>query len=176
MADLPDDHKAPIKRPRGPAKGSKTMLTKVKEATEAIEAERADLQARLAATVKRDDQGRLLQGSVLTTGKPRWLSAAAWLRAKYPNGELLNIAGEVADGSRRATREQTTMLKDLLDRCYGRSPETHLVSALPEASREAAAELTKEQLLSLLDGSAEQSATQSATVDGQVIEATEPTH
>lgn len=166
--------KPPAAKPKGRPKGSKSMAVKVAESAKELKAEIEEARSISGEMVRRDEQGRILPGSSLATARTRWLGAAAWLRARYPQGELLVIAAKIADGTARATREQTMMLKDLLDRTYGRSPETHLVGAMPEEQRELAAELTKEQLLGLLDAGS--LATESATVNGEVLDSTDGTY
>lgn len=90
-------------------------------------------------------------------------NASAQIRALWPDGTLFILVSEIAAGVRKATREQLAAAKDLMDRGWGKAPETHIVGSMDQEQREAAAALTKEQLLGLLDTSA-------AEVAGPVVE------
>jgi len=119
--------------------------------------------------VKRDDRGLILPGSASPNLGKRRGSVAARIEVAFPN--ILEYAADVATGKIRASREQVTMLRDLMDRRFGRSPETHIVGAMDSEQREAAAALTKEQLLGLLDAGSGPLATETATnvVEGSVV-------
>ena len=107
-----------------------------------------------------------------TLAEPRGTrGAAAHIRALWPEGSLFVLVSEIAAGTRRATREQLTACKELLDRGWGRAPETHIVGSMDSEQREAAAALTKEQLLGLLDAGSGPLATETATnvVEGSVV-------
>ena len=136
---------------------------------------RPELRAKKEAEVKAEVMSELSEttkASPLTFGPSatkRRGSVAARIEVAFPN--ILEFAADVATGKIRASREQVTMLRDLMDRRFGRSPETHIVGSMDSEQREAAAALTKEQLLGLLDAGSGPLATEVATdvVQGTVV-------
>ncbi len=147
--DMADEETKEAK-PKAPRlKGSKNFGKRVEESVLELRAE-----AKSIATAPRGAKG-----------------AAAQIRALWPEGSLFVLVSEIASGQRRATREQLAACKELMDRGWGRAPETHIVGSMDSEQREAAAALTKEQLLGLLDAGSGPLATEVATdvVQGTVV-------
>ena len=147
---MPDEEKTKEERNKGGRpKGSKSKEKRVEESVAELKLE--------AKSITSDPRG--------TKGQ------AAHIRALWPNGALFVLVSEIASGVRKASREQMTACKELMDRGWGRAPETHIVGSMDSEQREAAAALTKEQLLGLLDAGSGPLATEVATdvVQGTVV-------
>ncbi len=143
----PDEDTKDSKPPRGRPKGSKTMGKRIEEEVKALR-----IEAKAIATDPRGTKGQ-----------------AAHIRALWPNGALFVLVSEIASGQRKASREQMTACKELMDRGWGRAPETHIVGSMDSEQREAAAALTKEQLLGLLDSGPVATEPAADVVQGTVV-------
>lgn len=82
-------------------------------------------------------------------GRPKGLAAA--IRETWPAERLQHAFTEIAENPKTSNRDRMEALRWLGERGYGRTPEVHMVGALNEEQRDAAAELTRDQLLALLD-------------------------
>lgn len=106
-----------------------------------------------SSVVVRDANGRLQKGSANLNpgGRPKGL--ALQIREATGGGtRLVEIMQDIAEGKIRGTaRDRIEAIRWLADRGYGRTPETLLTGQLGEEQREAALELTREQLLGLID-------------------------
>lgn len=155
----PPNHKKP--------KSAKRKIALIAEAAQEIELERSRIRAESALL---NDQRALREEK---SRRPKWLPFAAQMRARFPDGQLADIAADIATGVAVASREQVTMLRDVLDRVYGRAPETHLIG---QTSDTAATELSTDQLLAILDApETERLVAGSVVVIDQAPETTEPT-
>jgi hypothetical protein len=90
-------------------------------------------------------------GAKTVTVLPPALSMAAQMRDSWERGRLKHVLLEIAEGRRRANREQMEAIKIILDRGWGRAPETHFVASVGPEAAEAVGALTREQLLGVLD-------------------------
>jgi hypothetical protein len=156
----------------GRPKGSKN---KPKIAVDAVRSIQADLKAALpAATQPRDEKGRLLSGGgSLNPGGRIRSNITLRCREILDSADAFGVLRGAIAGQRKVTREQLRAIELLVSYGYGKPTETHLVGAMPEEQRDAAADLSRDQLLGLLDtssaGNAAVPAAQ-ATVDAEVIE------
>lgn len=82
-------------------------------------------------------------------GRPKGL--AARIRETNPPDRISAAFEEIAYSTKVPARDRMEALRWLGERGYGRTPEVHMVGALNEEQRDAAAELTRDQLLALLD-------------------------
>lgn len=82
-------------------------------------------------------------------GRPKGL--AAEIRRTSTPERLKGLFEEVAYDPTASKRDRMEAGRWLSDHGYGKAPETHIVGAMPEELREATAELTREQLLGLIE-------------------------
>lgn len=161
MAD--EETKEAETKPKTP-KRSKVFEKKLKEAEVLVAKDQSETQV---TTVLRDERGQLMPGSASPGAIKRRGGVAAQIQALFPN--IIDFAVDVTTGKVKASREQVTMLKDLMDRRFGRSPETHLVGAMDSEQREAMSALSKEQLLGLLDSGPKAVEQVVSVVEGTVV-------
>ena len=103
--------------------------------------------------------------------RPRQKGLAKLIRERNPPEKIIAALEEIAF-TPGAKRDRMDAIKYLVERGYGKIPDTHLFGAMNEEATEAASELTKDQLLGLLDGG---TAVRAAVVDGEVTAVTETT-
>jgi hypothetical protein len=159
-----------VGRPKGSKNKSKLAVETLKD----IRAEVRSAMPAATATQPRDEKGRLLSGGGSLNPGGRIRSNITQLcREAVEGAGLLNVLREAGEGQRKVTREQLRAIEILVTYGYGKPTETHLVGAMPEEQRDAAADLSRDQLLGLLDtssaGNVAVTAAQ-ATVDAEVIE------
>ncbi len=100
-------------------------------------------------------------------GRPKGL--AARIRETNPPERLAEAFEAIAYDPATSPRDRMEALRWLGERGYGKTPETHLVGALSDDQRDAAAELTREQLLGLIDAGPVLAALPSGQVAGSVV-------
>lgn len=109
-------------------------------------------------------------------GRPKGL--AARIRETNSPERLATAFEEIAYDPNTSARDRMEALRWLGERGYGKTPEVTLVGAMTEEQRDAAAELSRDQLLALIDtGPApalpSQIEVRAEVVDAEVVDVTE---
>jgi hypothetical protein len=174
--------------PKGQAKkikSAKLPIEKIRE--EAAPLEDAYLNQRHSTGENRlAPEGRNPDGTFLKGGPgpnpnpegPRPVMTIINLASKFrevaSRADLWGVLWEIATNQRKANREQMEAIKIILERGWGRSPETHLIATMSQEQTAAVGALTQEQLIGLLDTSRPKPAlaARTATLESEVIEST----
>lgn len=83
------------------------------------------------------------------SGRVRGLAAA--VREVWTAEALRDAYTEIAVDPKASRRDKLEALRWLTERGYGKVPETHLISPVSDEHRETLAELSRDQLLALVD-------------------------